>query len=145
MFQKGPVVRAQNEPQRKVFTEHHIIPRSRSYRESPLPLGYEKGDLGEKFADLVDGRNEVEAIRWLVEECWNGDWSYVRDALVLKDGGPLPEFFYEERKVKLDHEVHKKYHRVFKNLVPREILVFLVVYLWNWGWRYIEEALKLAS
>jgi len=128
-----------------LFTEHHIIPRSRSYRKNPLPLGYEKGDLEEKFADLVDGRNEIEAVTWLVEQCWNGDWDPVRDVLVLKDGGFLPEFSYEEKKVKLDHEVYKKYHRVFKNLIPREIVVFLVVYLWNWGWHYLEEALKSAS
>ncbi len=129
----------------KIETAHHVIPKSRREKENFLPLGYEKGDLHRKFRELVGNKPETEAVRWIVENCWGGNWLFVEEALIMKDGGTMPEFQYVEMKVPLDAEIHKKYHRIFKNMTPKEIIIFLVVYMWNWGWHYVEEAIKLAS
>ena len=37
---------------------------------------------------------------------------------------------------------HKRYHAIFSNMKPTEILRHLVVYYWAGDWRYLEEALK---
>ena len=132
-----------SEGRKKVMTKHHIIPSSRRTKERSIPLGYERGDLERKFIELVGERNRPEAMAWIVENCWGGNWHFVEEALAMKDGSLISEFEYKELTVRIDHEIHMRYHLVFKNMVPREIVIFIAVYLWNWGWHFVEEALRI--
>lgn len=38
--------------------------------------------------------------------------------------------------------LHANYHRLFFNLTPVEIIVWLVEYFWAGQWEHVEEALR---
>lgn len=42
----------------------------------------------------------------------------------------------------IDKKLHEKYHTLFENKTPVEIIEFLVEYFWKNQWFWVEEALK---
>lgn len=43
--------------------------------------------------------------------------------------------------VTIDQRLHARYHTLFANLTPHEILDFLVGYFWGGNWQLVEDAL----
>ena len=45
----------------------------------------------------------------------------------------------------IDTQKHNDYHRLFYNMLPSEIIVYLVEYFWNNNWEYVEDAFSKAQ
>lgn len=44
--------------------------------------------------------------------------------------------------VVIDKERHAEYHKLFGNMLPEEIIPYLVNYYWNGQWHWVEQALE---
>ena len=42
----------------------------------------------------------------------------------------------------IDDEKHHRYHTLFINMTPPEIIHYIVNYFWNGKWEYVEQALQ---
>ena len=42
----------------------------------------------------------------------------------------------------VDKFKHAKYHELFENRTPQEIVEYLVEYFWKSNWNFVEEVLK---
>jgi len=61
-------------------TNHHIIPSSRGGLSTLENIAKLPGRDHEFYHALFYNKTPTEIIEYLVEDCWNGQWDYVKDA-----------------------------------------------------------------
>jgi len=61
-------------------TNHHIIPKSRGGPSNLENIARLAGRDHEFYHALFYNKTPTEIIEYLVEDCWNGQWDYVKEA-----------------------------------------------------------------
>lgn len=117
---------------------HHILPSSRISKNSRCePL---KDDSRRRlYTSLFEDRSPEESLVFLVNYFWDGYWDYVYAALLTPPRKGQRHEIVKLRKVIIQHALHMKYHHIFFNATPPEIISRLVTHYWDGEWSIVEK------
>lgn len=72
--------KAKNTPKKNKRSRHHIIPTSRGGTSDLENIAFVNGKKHEAYHTMFANQRPEEIVKTLVDNYWNGDWNYVKQA-----------------------------------------------------------------
>lgn len=66
---------------KRIYDRHHIIPKSRGGKNKLENICITEKTPHNKYHSLFENRTPYEIINYLVNDFWNGEWDYVKEAI----------------------------------------------------------------
>ncbi len=65
---------------KKMLTKHHVIPKSRNGKSGLENISYLPKKTHQNYHNLFSNKHPEEIVEYLVKDCWNGQWDFVKRA-----------------------------------------------------------------